>query len=160
MILAALLSLATTTKLVSAVAECASQRIRANTASSCSPICLLIVQRTIYPTYPLLILVFVGTYPGAKGATVNSQTHRNSASEHGKFKPQCVECGGSSICEHKKQKASCVECGGSRICEHGKQKASCKECLGNGPPRRYHATHGKQREQPAGLQAPTLGIGV
>ena len=51
--------------------------------------------------------------------------------EHGKYKYQCQECGGSQICPHNRLKYQCKECGGSQICPHGKRKSLCKECEGS-----------------------------
>ena len=51
--------------------------------------------------------------------------------EHGTYKYQCKECGGSSICEHGRQRSTCKECGGSSICEHGRRRSTCKECGGS-----------------------------
>ena len=51
--------------------------------------------------------------------------------EHGKYKYQCKECGGSQICPHNRLKYQCKECGGSQICPHGKRKSQCKECEGS-----------------------------
>ena len=51
--------------------------------------------------------------------------------EHGKYKYQCKECGGSQICPHNRLKYQCKECGGSQICPHGKRKSRCKECEGS-----------------------------
>jgi len=51
--------------------------------------------------------------------------------EHGKFKPQCRECGGSAFCEHGRRRTTCRECGGSQICKHSKRKNTCKECGGS-----------------------------
>ena len=51
--------------------------------------------------------------------------------EHGKYKYQCKECGGSQICPHNRLKYQCKECGGSQICPHGKRKSRCKECGGS-----------------------------
>ena len=51
--------------------------------------------------------------------------------EHGKFKYQCKECGGSQICPHNRLKYQCKECGGSQICPHSKRKSRCKECEGS-----------------------------
>ena len=51
--------------------------------------------------------------------------------EHGKYKYQCRECGGSQICPHNRLKYQCKECGGSQICAHGKRKSPCKECEGS-----------------------------
>ena len=51
--------------------------------------------------------------------------------EHGKYKYQCKECGGSQICPHNRLKYQCKECGGSQICHHGKRKSRCKECEGS-----------------------------
>ena len=51
--------------------------------------------------------------------------------EHGKFKPQCRECGGSAFCEHGRRRTTCRECGGSQICKHSKQKNACKDCGGS-----------------------------
>ena len=51
--------------------------------------------------------------------------------EHGKYKYQCRECGGSQICPHNRLKYQCKECGGSQICPHGKRKSLCKECEGS-----------------------------
>ena len=51
--------------------------------------------------------------------------------EHGKYKYQCKECGGSQICPHSRLKYQCKECVGSQICPHSKQKSRCKECGGS-----------------------------
>ena len=51
--------------------------------------------------------------------------------EHGKYKYQCKECGGSQICPQNRLKYQCKECGGSQICPHGKRKSRCKECGGS-----------------------------
>ena len=51
--------------------------------------------------------------------------------EHGKYKYQCKECGGSQICPHSRLKYQCKECGGSQICPHSKRKSRCKECEGS-----------------------------
>ena len=51
--------------------------------------------------------------------------------EHGKYKYQCKECGGSQICPHNRLKYQCKECGGSQICPHSKRKSRCKECEGS-----------------------------
>ena len=52
--------------------------------------------------------------------------YRKYLCEHGKYKYQCKECGGSQICPHNRLKAQCKECGGSQICPHGKRKSRCK----------------------------------
>ena len=51
--------------------------------------------------------------------------------EHGKYKYQCKECGGSQICPHSRQKSRCKECKGSQICPHSRRKSRCKECEGS-----------------------------
>ena len=51
--------------------------------------------------------------------------------EHGKYKYQCKECGGTQICPHNRQKPQCKECGGSQICPHNRRKSRCKECGGS-----------------------------
>jgi hypothetical protein len=59
---------------------------------------------------------------------------------HGKQKPSCRECGGSSFCEHGKEKNKCKKCGGSGICEHSKLRTQCRECSGSS-----FCVHGKQK---------------
>ena len=51
--------------------------------------------------------------------------------EHGKYKYQCKECGGTQICPHNRQKSRCRECGGSQICPHSKRKSKYRECEGS-----------------------------
>ena len=51
--------------------------------------------------------------------------------EHGKYKYQCKECGGTQICPHSRLKYQCKECGGSQICPHNRRKSRCKECGGS-----------------------------
>ena len=51
--------------------------------------------------------------------------------EHGKYKYQCRECGGSQICSHNKRKPQCKECGGSQIYSHNREKNHCKKCEGS-----------------------------
>jgi len=51
---------------------------------------------------------------------------------HGRQKPHCFDCRGSSICHHNKRKQRCVDCGGIDICIHNKQKAYCRGCGGVG----------------------------
>ena len=51
--------------------------------------------------------------------------------EHGKYKYQCKECGGTQICPHSRQKSRCKEFGGSQICPHSKRKSRCRECEGS-----------------------------
>ena len=48
--------------------------------------------------------------------------------EHGKYKYQCKECGGTQICPHSKRKYQCKECKGTQICPHDRQKSHCKKC--------------------------------
>ena len=48
--------------------------------------------------------------------------------EHGKYKYQCKECGGTQICPHNRQKSRCKECGGSQICSHNRERSHCKKC--------------------------------
>ena len=48
--------------------------------------------------------------------------------EHGKYKYQCKECGGTQICPHNKRKPQCKDCAGSQICPHSRQKQTCKKC--------------------------------
>ena len=60
-----------------------------------------------------------------------SVKYRKYLCEHGKYKYQCKECGGSQICPHNRLKAQCKECGGSQICPHDKRKSRCKECGGS-----------------------------
>ena len=62
--------------------------------------------------------------------------------EHGKYKYQCKECGGSQICPHNRLKYQCKECGGSQICPHGKRKSRCKECEGS-----EICPHGKRKSR-------------
>lgn len=50
--------------------------------------------------------------------------------EHGKYKFQCVQCGGSQICIHNKVKSICKECKGSAICIHNRIKQHCNDCIG------------------------------
>jgi hypothetical protein len=50
--------------------------------------------------------------------------------EHGKYKFQCVQCGGSQICIHNKVKSICKDCKGSAICIHNRIKQHCKDCIG------------------------------
>jgi hypothetical protein len=50
--------------------------------------------------------------------------------EHGRQKPRCKDCGGSSICIHNRIKSTCKECKGSSICIHNRRKSECKECGG------------------------------
>ena len=57
--------------------------------------------------------------------------YRKYLCEHGKYKYQCKECGGSQICPHSRRKSRCKECGGSQICPHSKLKYQCKECEGS-----------------------------
>ena len=66
-----------------------------------------------------------------KGTENRTAKYRKYLCEHGKYKYQCKECGGSQICSHNRLKAQCKECGGSQICPHGKRKSSCKECGGS-----------------------------
>ena len=65
------------------------------------------------------------------GTENRTAKYRKYLCEHGKYKYQCKECGGSQICPHNRLKAQCKECGGSQICPHGKRKSSCKECGGS-----------------------------
>jgi hypothetical protein len=51
--------------------------------------------------------------------------------EHGRSKPQCIDCGGSAICEHRCRKSKCKKCGGSEICTHQKRRANCVDCGGS-----------------------------
>ena len=48
--------------------------------------------------------------------------------EHGKYKYQCKECGGTQICPHSKRKSRCKECEGSQVCPHKRIKRTCKKC--------------------------------
>ena len=41
-----------------------------------------------------------------------------------KFKAQCRDCGGASICGRGKRKSTCRDCGGSSICPHSRQRAA------------------------------------
>src|SRR6267143_2232696 len=52
--------------------------------------------------------------------------------EHGRYRSQCKECGGSQIYEHSKVHSKCKECGGSEICEHGRHRRFCQQCGGSG----------------------------
>ena len=65
------------------------------------------------------------------GTENRSAKYQKYLCEHGKYKYQCKECGGSQICPHNRLKAQCKECGGSQICPHGKRKSRCKECGGS-----------------------------
>ena len=51
---------------------------------------------------------------------------------HGKWKRQCIDCGGSALCAHARLKYSCKECkvlraSADEICTHGRLLNSCKE---------------------------------
>ena len=76
------------------------------------------------------------------GTENRTAKYRKYLCEHGKYKYQCKECGGSQICSHNMLKAQCKECGGSQICPHGKRKSSCKECGGS-----QICPHGKLKYQ-------------
>ena len=62
------------------------------------------------------------------GTENRSAKYRKYLCEHGKYKYQCKECGGSQICPHSKLKYQCKECEGSQICPHDRQKSHCKKC--------------------------------
>ena len=49
---------------------------------------------------------------------------------HDRQKPNCKDCGGSSICAHGRQRSGCKDCGGSSICAHGRLRSKCKDCGG------------------------------
>jgi hypothetical protein len=51
--------------------------------------------------------------------------------QHGRYRFQCVDCGGISICEHRRQRSRCRDCKGNSFCEHERQRSTCKECEGS-----------------------------
>ena len=70
----------------------------------------------------------LGRYSCSTSAYTGNLTVAASICQHGRWRSDRKECGGSSICQHGRWRSDCKECGVNSICQHGWRRSDCKEC--------------------------------